>query len=457
MMQQQSLRRRTVVLALVASAALASLAYARPARAEGSPATNAATNAPAVELPALLTLDEAVRTFKTRGLDLLVADAAVTRAEGDVLSARAVANPNVAVSAGAAIDYNPPATCVGCQSWTLSVQLSDNGAVFDSLTGKRGLRASSARAALAAARLGRVDAERAIGAQLKQQYAQLVVAKASQQFAGEVQKAMTQSLDLNKLRYPSVINEGDLARIEVQKLEADQTVDQAKLGVRQAQVGVAYLLGVRGSIPDFDVERTLLKFRVPASLQNATEGSLVALAVTTRADLRAWGYTRESAEQALALAKRQRFPDVGLFANYTQFGTGANAVQPPTVTVGLSFPLPVFYQQQGEVRRAEADVSTATVQREKTLAQVVSDVASAWATWVAARDQVQRMESNILDRAKRARDIVDLQFRGGTATLMDFLDAERTYIAANEEYLQDLAGYWSALFALEQAVGTELP
>ena len=439
--------------ALAWTSALAGLAVASPALADDAPRAAAAED---VALPATLTLDEAMRTFKTRGLDLLLADAQVTRAEGDVLAARAVANPNVSVGAGAAIDYSPPAGCVGCQSWTLTVQVSDNGALFDTLTGKRGLRASSARAALAAARLGRVDAERLVGAQVKQQYAQLVVAKASQDFSLEVQKAMTQSLDLNKLRYPSVINEGDLARIEVQKLEADQSVDQAKLAVRQAQAGIAFLLGVRGTVPDFDVERTLLKFRIPASLQGASEASLVAIAVSTRADLRAWGYTRESAEHSLALARRQRFPDVGLFANYTQYGTGPDAVQPPTVTLGLSFNLPVFYQKQGEVRRAEADVATATVSREKALAQVVSDVAAAWATWVAARDQVQRMETLILDRAKRARDIVDLQFRGGTATLMDFLDAERTYIATNEEYLQDLASYWGALYALEQAVGAEL-
>ena len=439
--------------ALAWTSALAGLAVASPALADDAPR---AATAEDVALPATLTLDEAMRTFKTRGLDLLLADAQVTRAEGDVLAARAVANPNVSVGAGAAIDYSPPAGCVGCQSWTLTVQVSDNGALFDTLTGKRGLRASSARAALAAARLGRVDAERLVGAQVKQQYAQLVVAKASQDFSLEVQKAMTQSLDLNKLRYPSVINEGDLARIEVQKLEADQSVDQAKLAVRQAQAGIAFLLGVRGTVPDFDVERTLLKFRIPASLQAASEASLVAIAVSTRADLRAWGYTRESAEHSLALARRERFPDVGLFANYTQYGTGPDAVQPPTVTIGLSFNLPVFYQQQGEVRRAEADVATATVSREKALAQVVSDVAAAWATWVAARDQVQRMETLILDRAKRARDIVDLQFRGGTATLMDFLDAERTYIATNEEYLQDLASYWGALYALEQAVGAEL-
>ena len=39
---------------------------------------------------------------------------------------------------------------------------------------------------------------------------------------------------------------------------------------------------------------------------------------------------------------------------------------------------------------------------------------------------------------------------------MDFLDAQRTYIATNVEYLQDLTNYWTAVFQLEQAVGMEL-
>ena len=410
---------------------------------------------PPPQLPALVTLSDADRLFHTSGLDLLVADAQVVHAEGDLLAARAVQNPNLQGSVGYAFDYGPPAACVGCSPWSFSVQLSDNATLFDIMTGKRGLRGDVARAALKAARLGRVDAERVVRAQVKQAYVQLVVAKGAEDFTKDVQQTLTQSYEINKLRYPAMINEGDLARIEVQKLEADQAVDQAKLAVRQGQIGLGFLLGARGIVPDFDVERTLLKFTIPASLQNATEQSLLQSAMTSRADLRAWSFTRESAEAALALAKRQRFPDVALFANYTQFGTGPDAVQPPTVTLGLSFNLPIFYQQQGEVKRAEADIGSATVQREKALAQVVSDVTAAWSQYVAARDLVTRVET-IRDRAKKARDIVDLQFRGGTATLMDFLDAERQYIAANQEHLQDLALYWGAVFGLEQAVGAEL-
>jgi cobalt-zinc-cadmium efflux system outer membrane protein len=67
------------------------------------------------------------------------------------------------------------------------------------------------------------------------------------------------------------------------------------------------------------------------------------------------------------------------------------------------------------------------------------------------------MESGgLLQSARTARDITRLQFEKGAASLTDFLDAQRTYIATNVEYFGDLTTYWTAVFQLEQAVGMEL-
>ena len=52
------------------------------------------------------------------------------------------------------------------------------------------------------------------------------------------------------------------------------------------------------------------------------------------------------------------------------------------------------------------------------------------------------------------RDLVEIQYHKGAASLLDYLDAYRTYIATNVEYIQDLAAYWSAEHALESAVAT---
>jgi cobalt-zinc-cadmium efflux system outer membrane protein len=150
------------------------------------------------------------------------------------------------------------------------------------------------------------------------------------------------------------------------------------------------------------------------------------------------------------------FPDITVSAQYTQTGDSNNAIQPPTISFGLSAPIPIFYQQQGEIRKAEAAYDTQSLQQAKTTAQVVSDVSTAMAGYESTRALVERMEKLLKPSAERAFSITRLQYDKGAATLMDFLDAQRTYIATNVEYLQDLANYWTAVFQVEQAVGTEL-
>ena len=141
---------------------------------------------------------------------------------------------------------------------------------------------------------------------------------------------------------------------------------------------------------------------------------------------------------------------------YTQTGTGPDAIQPPSLSVGLSAPIPVFYQMQGDIRKAEANYNTQSLTQAQTTAQVVNDVENAYAAFAGSKLLVERMEGTELQQARVARDITKRQFEGGTATLMDFLDAQRIYIATNIEYLQDLTNYWTAVYQLEQAVGSDL-
>ena len=440
-------RGRSFALAL--APALAILVGLVEARADEGPEV---PQAPA--LPSLLTLDEALRIFHERSLDLLIAEANVMTARGDVLSAGQVYNPNFSFGVGPAFNYNPNVPgCSGCQNFAAQWALSDNGALMDIVVGKRGLRIRGSRALLEAARMTRVDAERVFTAQLKQNYMQIVLARASLDFALEVQTTMTATLNLNKVRYPGVIDEGALARIEVQKLEADQAVEQARQVLRQAQVSLAFLLGIRELPPDFEVEKKLLRFEVPRALDRATERDLLDRAFEQRADLRAVKAQRDAAQAALVLARRQLMPDVQLQVAYTQLGVGQNVGQPMNAVFGLSFNLPIFYQQQGEIRHAQGGLASQELQVAKGAAQVVNDIDSAYAAYVAQREIVVRMEKTLLGRAKVARDILDFQYKKGAATLMDFLDAQRTYIAINVEYFTDLANYWTAVYQLEQAVG----
>jgi cobalt-zinc-cadmium efflux system outer membrane protein len=51
---------------------------------------------------------------------------------------------------------------------------------------------------------------------------------------------------------------------------------------------------------------------------------------------------------------------------------------------------------------------------------------------------------------------VEFAYRHGGATLLDFLDAQRTYREMALNFVQALAGYWAAVYRLEAAVGASL-
>jgi cobalt-zinc-cadmium efflux system outer membrane protein len=342
-----------------------------------------------------------------------------------------------------------------------SLDLGDNAAIEDSLSGKRHLRLKTARAALAAARMSRADAQRTLEFQVKQVYIQAVLARDALDFALEVQKSSTLTFEKVQLRYEKgAISEADEAKIETAKLEADQAVDLASQALRAAKVSLAFLLGVRNLVPDYRVEQDLPKFSTSPKLQAATREQLLAEAMDRRPDLRAQRFQRERAEASLALAKRLRFPDLNLSLGFSYAanagGTFSSNTTPPTLLAGISGNIPLFYQQQGEIRKADADTRTQSLQLAKQTAQVVSDVETAWASFDGTRKLVGRMEARLLERSKRARDLVAVQYDKGAVSLLELLDAQRQYIATNVEYLQDLANYWTAVFLLEQAVGMDL-
>jgi cobalt-zinc-cadmium efflux system outer membrane protein len=409
---------------------------------------------PAEALPRL-TLADAVATFRQHSFDLLVANVAVDSARADERVAGAVANPNASFSIGKAFNYD--ASCAGCSAVLWSASLSDQGALSSILAGKRHLRLDVAKAALEAAKMSRDDAARTLEFALKVQYLETALAQASTVLMRQAAEAAAQTADLVGVRYRAgAVSEADLAKAEAAKLEADQVVDTSVQAVRVAKASLVFLLGTRGPGTDFEVEADILRRRAPATVASLTREDLLRSALEFRPDLRAAMMREQQAQAAIAANKRERFPDIAILVDYTQQGTGQLALQPPTLSFGVSLPVPVFYQLQGEVARAEADRRAQSLLLSKTRAQVVADIETALASFVGASRRIERMESKLLERAARARDLVLVQYQKGAASLLELLDAQRTFYTVNAEYLGDSEDYWSSIFALEQAVGKEL-
>ena len=86
--------------------------------------------------------------------------------------------------------------------------------------------------------------------------------------------------------------------------------------------------------------------------------------------------------------------------------------------------------------------------------QVLTDVKDAYEALRESDRVVQYFRSGYLDVSQKGRDISEYSYRRGGATLLDFLDAERSFRATQLAYRQTVAAYLTALEQLREAVGT---
>ena len=116
--------------------------------------------------------------------------------------------------------------------------------------------------------------------------------------------------------------------------------------------------------------------------------------------------------------------------------------------------MPLFDRNQGEIARAGFAITQAQQQQLLATGQVLTDVRDAF-EGLHANDQIVSLyRSGYLDQAQQSRDISEYAYRHGAASLLDFLDAERSYRATQLAYRQALAAYLLALEQLREAVGT---
>ena len=84
----------------------------------------------------------------------------------------------------------------------------------------------------------------------------------------------------------------------------------------------------------------------------------------------------------------------------------------------------------------------------------VTDVRDAYEALETAGRVAQYYRSGYLDVSQKNRDISEYAYQRGAASLLDFLDAERSYRATQLAWRQAIAGYLTALEQLRAAVGT---
>ena len=237
-------------------------------------------------------------------------------------------------------------------------------------------------------------------------------------------------LKLNQRRYDEgTINGLDLSRVLQAQMEALQAVDQAESAQKQAMASLLFLLGARDAIQNVTLT-TGIEYLGLSQLKDASLPSLHDLALRNRTDVKIAEANLEQSQVMVRQARRARVPDIALSLGYSEQCNSDTCSSVPTFNAGLQGNVPVFYLQQGEIKRAESNALAAQRTLDKAKAQVLSDVTQAYAGFVAGKSQVERMEGKLLEQAKLSRDLAQHMYQKGAASLIDFLDAQhRTWPA----------------------------
>ena len=309
---------------------------------------------------------------------------------------------------------------------------------------KRQHRVQAAKDATGVARAQVTDSERSLTFQISQLFINVQLAESTLDLAQQDLKSFQNTVDVSEYQFKSGgLAENDYLKIRIQLVQFQNDLQQADLAKVQALSDLRQQLGYESVAGDYDVAG-------PFEYQPLTYtfGDLQAKALQSRPDLRAAQLSVAGADSQHALALANGKQDVTVSSNYSH----VNSIS--TLTFSVSVPLPIFDRNQGNIAQTRYAITQAQEQRKSLNGQVLTDVRDAWEGLQSNDRLVQIYLKGNLDTAQKSRDITEYAYKRGAATLLDFLDAERSYRATQLAYRQALAAYMTSLEQLRQAVGT---
>jgi cobalt-zinc-cadmium efflux system outer membrane protein len=409
------------------------------------------TFAQATAGPVRITLDEAVQMALQHNHNIIAARTAIDQSLAMEVTANLRPNPSLFVDwdylpLGSPAHQNPglyPGISTG--DYLRNNTEGDIGLSYLIERGKkRERRYQNAKDVTAQTRSLVADSERNLTYQVATLFVSVQLAESTIDLAQQDLKSFQKTADVGEFQFKSgAISESNYLMIEVQLLQFETDLQSAELAREQGLSDLRQLLGYESVSADYDVADSFDYLPMKANLDD-----LKMQALRNRPDLRAAVQGVTAANSGYLLAKADGVQDLTVQGNYSHVN-GINAA-----TIYASIPLPIFNRNQGEIARTRSIVTQMQEQQNFTSGQVLTDVKDAY-EGLKSSDRIVTMYMNkYRAMAKKSRDIAEYAYHAGGLALLDFLDAERSYRAAELGYRQALASYLLGLEELREAVGS---
>ena len=399
---------------------------------------------PASDIPSELNLDTAIRLVIDRNPALAAAKNEIQAAEGDRMTAGKRLNPSFSLQFEDLPISKNPGPFFDVQEITSRVDYEiERG-------GRRKLRAEVADQALEAKKRAYEDQIRLMRIEVERIFYRTILAKSDLESSKLILNQVERTISLNRIRYrEGDISALDLNRIEVEKLKFQDDVFQADLALRNARSSLLALLNAPDLSQNVDVIGALsvdYQNSEPGLPPEASLNDLIAMALKQRPDIAARAEELRRADAETRLQRAIRSTNITVGAGYKR------NLYENSVVFGVTVPLKIFDRNEGEIMRADAERKRAVNMLDAIHKDVQLDVQKAHNAVEINRRRVDYIRTQQLKKAEDASRVTLESFNLGGATLIDYLDAQRTYRDARRIYNQALFDERISLYELSSSI-----
>lgn len=357
-----------------------------------------------------LTVEEALAHFYENNLDIIINRYEVDKSYADYVTAKLIPNPNLTVN------YNNLEISGGKTNRGDNTQLTIRVDQLIETAGKRKYRTNVASEIYEATKISHKDVIRNLLIGFYNLYYSINLDMFNVDFAKNELTLYDRLLDIAKKRHNAgFLSTMDYTKLKMRRVELANNVVNLETQLKNDLNAFSVLLGKEGPLAP-------VRIKIHEDLRKYNEEELINIAQENRYDLLSLKRQLKATESAVSLAKAGRIPDFGIGGEYDSVGNPAK----PGIGAGISINLPIFSRAQGEILKREATKKQVEVQITKTKRTIMLEVSQSLNTYNAS---VKIFETYNLSKPEMDSLMKNSNkaFTLGGVTVLDLLDAERTY------------------------------
>jgi len=278
----------------------------------------------------------------------------------------------------------------------------------------------------------------------------------AEQFTKVAEKSLQRAqrhLDFANARFKN----GLASRSDILKAKTEQS--NAKLDLIRARNAVAM---ERGQLNNALGQKVSLPIKIfddlsEAALDETPENqnkfqTFVEQAFKMRPELKKIKAQLLAQKSIIRLAKADYYPNVSMDANYNFNGAEVSQLYQSNY-IGLSVSLPLFSGFSRPARVAQEKLQLRVLEQQTaSLRQQIS--LEVWNAFLALKEVKERIVNTqvFLKDVRENLDISEGEYKEGVGSMLDVLDAETTFVAAEQRWIEALADYKIARMVLQRAV-----